>query len=94
MALIHNKDWLKLACLLGCLVALIRNKDWLKLAVLEGAGKDGKAEKLRRVGKSENLNYKARKKLIAGENALKGWEGGYSVVHNCGTVVCVRSKGS
>ena len=42
------------------------NKDWSKLAGLEGAGNDGKAEKLRRVGKSENVDFKARKKLIAG----------------------------
>ena len=45
-------------------------KDWLKLAGREAAGKDGKAEKLRMVGKSENVGFKVRKKLIAGEKVL------------------------
>ena len=57
-------------------MALIRNQDWLKLAGREGAGKDGKVGKLWRVGKSEKVGFKARKKLIAGErSALKVWEG-------------------
>ena len=37
--------------------------------------KDGKAEKLWRVGKSEEVGFKARKKLITRESALHGWEG-------------------
>ena len=72
-------------------MALIRNQDWIKLAGREGAGKNGKAEKLWRIGKSEEVGFKARKKLIAGESALQGLEGEELV-----TVVewCVRSKGS
>ena len=57
-------------------MALISNKDWLKLAGQERAGKDRKAEKLQRVGKSEKMDFKAQKKLIAKrESALKWWEG-------------------
>ena len=51
-------------------MALLRNQDWLKIAGREGAGKDGKAEKLWRVGNSEEVRFKARKKLIAGEREL------------------------
>ena len=42
-------------------------KDWLELAGGKGAGKGGKAEKLWRVGKSEKVGFKVRKKLIGGE---------------------------
>ena len=57
-------------------MALVRNQDWLKQAGQEGAGKDGNAEKLWRVGKREKVSFKARKKLIAGERKFfKGWEG-------------------
>ena len=45
----------------------MRNKDMLKLAGRKGAGKDGEAEKLWKVGKSVKSGFKARKKLIAGE---------------------------
>ena len=38
-------------------MALIHNHDWLKLASQKGAGKDGKAEKLWRVGKSEKVGF-------------------------------------
>ena len=51
----------------GRIAFLIRSKDWLKLAGREGAGKDGKAEILWRVGKSETVGFKARRKLVAGE---------------------------
>ena len=34
----------------------------------------GRQGKLWRVGKSEKVGFKARKKLVAGESALKGWE--------------------
>ena len=40
-------------------MALILNQDWLKQAGREGAGKDGKAEKLWRVGKSEEVGFRA-----------------------------------
>ena len=41
------------------LVGVSRDEYWLKLAVREGAGKDGRAEKLWRVGKSEEVGFKA-----------------------------------
>ena len=46
-------------------------RDWLKLAGRGGAGKDGKAEKVWRVEKRDKVSFKARKKLIATESALK-----------------------
>ena len=49
-------------------------RDWLKLAGQEGA-EVGKAEQLWRVRKTEKVDFKGQKKLIAGESALKGWEG-------------------
>ena len=65
-------------------------KDWLKLVGREGGGKDEKAEKLWRVGRSEKVGFKARKKLIAGERkCFKRME--RSRTDDCG-VVCVRSK--
>ena len=56
-------------------MALVRDEYRLKLAGRGGAGKDGMAEKLWIVRKSEEVGIKARKKLIAGESTLKGWEG-------------------
>ena len=73
-------------------MVLIHNQDWLKLAGGEGAGKDGKAEKLWRVGKSEEIGFKARKKLIAEERECFKMVGGSSA-DDCGGVVCVRNKG-
>ena len=44
--------------------------------VWKGAGKNGRAEKLWRVGKSEEVDFEAEKKLIPRErDALQGWEG-------------------
>ena len=40
-------------------MVLIRNRDWLKQAGREGALKDGKVEKLWRVGKSEEVGFKS-----------------------------------
>ena len=40
-------------------MVLIRNQDWLKQTGREGAGKSGKAGKLWRVGKSEEVGFKA-----------------------------------
>ena len=74
-------------------IALIRSKDWLKLAGREGAGKDGKAEILWRVGKSEKVGFKARKKLIAGERKCSK-RVGRSKISDWDGAVCVRSKGS
>ena len=50
-------------------------RDWLKLAGREGVEKVGKGEKLWRVGKTEKVSFKTRKKLIAErESALKEWQ--------------------
>ena len=68
-------------------------KNWLKLAGREGAGKDGKAEKLWRVGKSGEVGFKARKKLNA-EERMCFRRVGRSRTDDCGRVACVRSKGS
>ena len=73
-------------------MALVRNKDWLKLAGREGAEKNGKAEKLWRVGKSEMVGFQVRKKLITGDRKYKRVGG--SRADDCGEVLCVRSKGS
>ena len=48
------------------MLALVRDEYWLKLSG-RGAGKDGKADKLWKVGKSEEVGFKARKKLITRE---------------------------
>ena len=56
---------------------------------MKGAGSHGRAEKLWTVGKSEEVGFKARKKLIIRKSAVQGWEG---VADECGGVVCVRSK--
>ena len=40
-------------------MALVRDEYWLKMAVGKGAGKDERAEKLWRVGKSEEVGFKA-----------------------------------
>ena len=74
-------------------MTLICSKAWLKLAGREGAGKNGKAEKLRRVGKMKKMSFSARKKLIAGKR--KGFKrAGRSRTDDCGEVVYVRSIGS
>ena len=68
-------------------------KYWLKLAGRKGSWKDGKADILWRVGKSEEVDFKARKKLITGERECFT-RVGRSRAEDCGGVVCVRSKGS
>ena len=64
-------------------------KDWLKLAGRKEAGKDGKAEKLCRVGEIEQVGFKARKKLITGERKCFKRKG-RSRTDDCGEAVCVR----
>ena len=49
------------------MLALVRDEYWLKLAGREGAEKGGRAEKLWRIGKSKEVGFKARKKLITRE---------------------------
>ena len=53
----------------------------------------GRAEKLWRVGKSEEVSFKARKKLITRKKECSA-RVGRSRAGDCGGVVCVRSKGS
>ena len=70
-------------------MALICNL--VNLAGQEGAGKNGKAEKSWRVGKSESVDLKARKKLTAGERKCFKRVGG-NRIEDCGGVVCVRKE--
>ena len=51
-------------------MALVRDEYWLKLAVGKEAGRNGRAEKLWRVGKTEEVGFKARKKLITRKREL------------------------
>ena len=48
-------------------MALVHDEYW---PVGKGAGKAGRAEKLWRVGKSEEVDFKARKTLITRERVL------------------------
>ena len=68
-------------------------RDWLKLAVREGAEEVGKGKKIWRVRKSEKVDFKAQKKLTAGERKLS-YTVGMSRTSDCGGAVCVRSEGS
>ena len=45
-------------------MALVRDEYCLKLPVGKGARRHGRSENLRRVGKSEEVGFKAVKKLI------------------------------
>ena len=45
-------------------MTLVRDEYWLKLAGRERSRRNGRAEKLWRVGKSEEVGFKERKKLI------------------------------
>ena len=59
----------------------------------KGAGRNGRAEELWRVGKSEEVGFKARKQLITRKRECSA-RVGRSRADDCGRVVCVRSKGS
>ena len=50
-------------------MVLVRDEYWLKLASRERS-RNGRAEKLWRVGKSEEVSFKARKKLITRKRVL------------------------
>ena len=65
-------------------------KNW---PVGKGAGRDGRAGKLWRVGKSKEVGFKARNKLIARKRECSAREG-RSRAGDCSEVVCVRSEGS
>ena len=65
------------------------------MPVGKGAGKDGRAEKLWRVGEGEEVGLKARKKLITRERERECYtRGGRNRADDCCGVVCVRSTGS
>ena len=72
-------------------MALVRDEYWLKLAGRKGAGRHGSAEKLWRVGNSEEVGFKARKKLITRKIECSA-RVGRSRADDCGGVMCVRSK--
>ena len=55
--------------------------------------RNGTAGKLWMVGKSKEVGFKARKKLIARKRECST-RVGRSRADNCGGVVCVRSEGS
>ena len=74
-------------------MALVRDEYWLKLAGRKGAERNGRAEKLWRVGKSEEVDFKARKKLIMRKRECSA-RVGRSRADDCGEVVCVKSKES
>ena len=65
-------------------------KNW---PVEKGAGRDGIAGKLWRVGKSKEVGFKAGKKLIARKRECSA-RVGRSRAGDCSGVVCVRSEGS
>ena len=75
------------------LVGVSPREYWLKLAGREGAGRNGRAEKLWRVGKSEEVGFKARKKLITRKRECSA-RVGRSRADDRGGVMCVRSKES
>ena len=56
-------------------MAFVPDEYWLKWSVGKGEGKDVIAENLWRVGKSEKVGFKVRKKLITRDSALQGCEG-------------------
>ena len=72
-------------------MAFIRDEYWLKRPVWKGAGRNGRAGKLWRVGKSKEMGFKARKKLIT-RNRECFARMGRSRAGDCGGVVCVRSE--
>ena len=74
-------------------MALVRDEYWLNWPVGKEAGRNGRAGKLWRVGKSKEVGFKARKKLITRKRECSA-RVGMSTAGDCGRVVCVRSKGS
>ena len=74
-------------------MALVRDEYWLNWPVGKGAGRNGRAGKLWRVGKSKEVGFKARKKLMARKRECSA-RVRRSRAGDCGGVVCVRSEGS
>ena len=76
-------------------MALVRDEYWLNWPVEKGAGRNGRAGKLLRVGMSKEVGLKARKKLIARKREREcSAREGRSRAGDCSRVVCVRSQGS
>ena len=75
-------------------MALVRDEYWLKLAGLERIRETRESrEIILRVGKSEEVGFKALNQLITRKrecSARVAW----SRADDCGGVGCVRSKGS
>ena len=74
-------------------MALVRDEYWLKLAGRERDRETRESKEIWRVGKSEEVSFKARNKLIARKTECST-RVGRSRADDCGGVVCVRSKGS
>ena len=74
-------------------MALVRVEYWLKLAGRERSRKKWRAEKLWRIGKSEEVGFKARMKLTTRKRECSA-RVGRSRADDCDGVVCIRSKGS
>ena len=74
-------------------MALVRDQYWLNWPVGKGAGRHGRVEELWRVGKSDEVGFKARKKLITRKIECSA-RVGRSRADDCRGVVYVRSKGS
>ena len=74
-------------------MALVRDEYWLNWPVGKEAGRNGRVGKLWRIGKSKEMGFKARKKLITRKRVCSA-RVGRSRAGDCGGVVCVRSKGS
>ena len=74
-------------------MALVRDEYWLKLAGRERCRENRGAGKLWRVGKSKEVGFKARKKLIARKRECSA-RVGRSRAGDYGGVMCVRSEGS
>ena len=69
-------------------MALVRDEYWLKLAGRKRSKENGRAEKLLRVGKSEEMGFKARKKLTTRKRECSA-RVRRSRAGDCSTVVCV-----
>ena len=74
-------------------MALVRDEYWLKLAGRERSREKRESREVLRVGKSKDVGFKARKKLITRKRECSA-RVGRSRADDYGGVVCVRSKGS
>ena len=75
------------------MLALARDEYWLKLTGRERSRDKQESREIMEVGKSKELGFKARKKLIARKRECST-RVGRSRAGDCRRVVCVRSEGS